>query len=85
MKFTKKSSLYPLLVFTQSQSGSMNMPPQGFIQKVPGSYKSERSINIPGNDQLHLKYDCTTGGIVNCIREPILYSFALDKPQGHKI
>ena len=32
-----------------------------------------------------MKCDCIQGSIVNGIREYILYSFALDKPPGHKI
>ena len=32
-----------------------------------------------------LKCDCINGSIVNGIRESISYSFALDKPPGHKI
>ena len=32
-----------------------------------------------------MKYDCIEGSIVNGVREPILYSFALDQLPGHKI
>ena len=32
-----------------------------------------------------MKCDCIQGSIVNGIREPILYSFALSSPPGHKI
>ena len=52
---------------------------------ISGSYKSDRPINISGSDKIHLKCDCTQGSIVNGIREPILYSFALSSPPGHKI
>ena len=57
----------------------------GFYQLIPGLYKSEKLINITGIDKIHLKCDCIDGSIVNAIREPILYSFALDQPPGHKI
>ena len=50
-----------------------------------GSYKSDRPINITGNDKIHLKCDCIIGSIYNDTREPILYSFALSSPPGHKI
>ena len=33
-------------------------------------------------DKNRLKRDCINDGVVNGIREPILYSFALDKPPG---
>ena len=52
---------------------------------IPGSYKSEKPINITGIDKVDLKADCIQESIVNGIREPILYSFALDQPPGHKI
>ena len=42
-------------------------------------------MNITGIDKVHLKCDCVHGSIVNGIREPILYSYALDKPPGHQI
>ena len=52
---------------------------------IAGSYKSEKHINIRGIDKVHLQCDCIHGSIVNGIREPILYSLALDQPTGHKI
>ena len=50
---------------------------------IKGSYQSEKPIT--GIDKIHLKCDCIQGSIVNGIREPILYSFALSSPPGHKI
>ena len=58
---------------------------EGLIQLIPGSYKSDKPINITEKDKTHLKCDCNNGGVVNGAREPILYSFLLDKPPGHKI
>ena len=52
---------------------------------IPGSYKIENPINITGIDKIRLKADCIQGSIVNSVREPILHSFALDQPPGHKI
>ena len=52
---------------------------------IAGSYKSDKPINITGIDKIHLKCDCTNGSIVNGVREPILYSFLLSSPPGHKI
>ena len=49
------------------------------------SYKSDRPINITGIDKIRLKCDCLNGSIVNCIREPILYSFGLSSPPGQII
>ena len=82
--FTKKSLFYTILGFTQSRSYPLD-DIDGFYQLIAGSYKSDRPINITGIDKIHLKCDCIQGSIVNGIREPILYSFALSSPPGHKI
>ena len=42
-------------------------------------------MKITGIGKIHLKTDCFHGSKVNGVREPILYSFALYKPPGHKI
>ena len=82
--FTEKSFFYKILGFTQSRSYPLD-DIDGFHQIIAGSYKSDRPINITGIDKIHLKCDCIQGSIVNGIREPILYSFDLSSPPGHKI
>ena len=54
-------------------------------QLIAGSYLSVKPINITSLDKVALKCDCIDGSIVNGVREPLLYSFALDKPPFHKI
>ena len=82
--FTEKSFFYTFLGFTRSRSYPLD-DIDGFYQLIAGSYKSDRPININGIDKIHLKCGCVEGSIVNGIREPILYSFALSSPPGHKI
>ena len=82
--FTEKSFFYTILGFTQSRSYPLE-DIDGHYQIIAGSYKSDKPINITGIDKIHLKCDCIQGSIVNGIREPILYSFALSSPPGHKI
>ena len=82
--FTEKSFLYTLLGFTRSRSYPLD-DIDGFYQLIAGSYESDKPINITGIDKIHLKADCRQGSIVNGRREPILYSFALSSPPGHKI
>ena len=84
LKFTEKSFFYTILGFTQSRSYPLE-DIDGFYQLIAGLYKSDKPINITGIDKIHLKCDCIQGSIVNGIREPILYSFALPSPRGHKI
>ena len=82
--FTNKSFFYTILGFTQSHQGPLN-DFEGFYQIIPGLYKNDKPINITGIDKVHLKCNVVDGSIVNGIREPILYWFALDQPPGHKI
>ena len=82
--FTEKSFFHTILGFTRSHSYPLD-DIEGFYQLIAGSYKSDKPINITGIDKTHLKCDCLQGSIVNGIREPIIYSFALDQPPGHKI
>ena len=58
---------------------------EGFLQLIPGTYKSDKPTNFTGVDRVHFKTDCINGSIVNGVSEPILYSFALSSPTGHKI
>ena len=81
--FTDKSFYYTILGFTQSHSYPL-VDIDGFYQLIAESYESNKLINITGIDKVHLKADCIQGSIVNGVREPILYSFALDQPPGHK-
>ena len=82
--FTEKSFSYTILGFTKSRSYPLD-DIDGFYQLIAGPYESDKPINITGIDKVHLKADCIQGSIVNGKREPILYSFALSSPPGHKI
>ena len=84
IRFTKIYFFYTILGFSQSKSGVIG-DIKRFIQLLPGSYKSDKPIIITGIDEVHLKRDCINGSILNGIREPILYNFALSSPPGHKI
>ena len=82
--FTEKSFFYTILGFTRSRSYPLD-DIDGFYHLIAGSYKSDKPINITGIDKIHLKCDCIQGSILNGKREPILFSFALSSPPGHKI
>ena len=68
----------------QSRSGPLG-DIEGLFQIIPGTYKSEKPFTVTGIDEVHLKCDCNNGSILNGVQQPILYSFALLKPPGHKI
>ena len=82
--FTEKSFFYTILGFTQSRSYPLD-DIEGFYQIIAGLYKSDKPNKITGIDKILLKCDCIQDSIVNGIREPILYSFGLSSPPGHKI
>ena len=82
--FTGKSFFYTILGITRSRSYPL-VDIDGFYQLIAGSYKSDKPIHITGIDKIHLKSGCIQGSIVNGIRGPILYSFALSSPPVHKI
>ena len=82
--FTNKSFFYTILGFTQSHSYPLD-DIEGSYQLIAGSYESDKPINITRVNKVHLKCDCIQASIMNGIREPISYSFALDQPPGHTL
>ena len=42
-------------------------------------------VNLGSTNKIHSKCDVIDGSIVNGIRQPILYSFVLDKKPGYKV
>ena len=84
LRFTDKSFFYTILGFTQSHFYPSD-DIERFYRLIPGSYQSEKTINITGIDKVHLNCNVVDESIVNGVLEPILYSFALDQPPGFKI
>ena len=56
-----------------------------FDYKVPGVFTSDKILNLNTTNKIHLKCDCIDGSIQNGVRQPILFTFVLDKPSGYKI
>ena len=42
-------------------------------------------MKLNTKNKIHLKCDCIDGSIQDGVRQPILFSFGLDKPSGYKI
>ena len=57
----------------------------GWDYKHYNQYLSQKIVNLSNTNKIHLKCDAIDGSVVNGIRQPILYSFVLDKPSGYKI
>ena len=61
----------------------------GFISywdyKSPGVYTSDKILNLNTTNKIRLKCDAIDGSVVDGVRQPILYSFVLDKKPGYKV
>ena len=74
IKFDEKSFFSTILGFTP-----------GWDYKHYSKYTSQKLVNLGSTKKIHLKCDCIDGSVVNGLRQPILFSFILDKPSGYKV
>ena len=57
----------------------------GWDCKHYNQYLSQKIVNLSSTKIIHLTCDAIDGSVVNGLRQPILYSFVLDKPSGYKV
>ena len=57
----------------------------GWDYKHYDKYISQKIVNLSTTNKIHLKTDCIDGGILSGNRQPVLYSFVLDKLPGYKV
>ena len=57
----------------------------GWDYKHCNKYISQKIVNLSSTNKTHLKCDVIDGSVVNGSRQPILFSFVLDKPSGYKV
>ena len=50
-----------------------------------GNYTSEKTSSISTRDKNHFECDVIDSSVVNGLRQPILYSFILDKPPSYNV
>ena len=74
VRFDEKSFFSTILCFTP-----------GWDYKHYNQYLSRKIVNLNSTNKIHLKCDVIDGSIQNGLRQPILYSFVLDKPAGYKV
>ena len=74
IRFDEKSFFSTVLGFTP-----------GWDYKHYNNYTSQKVVNLGSTNKIHLKCDCIDGSVVNGLRQPILYSFVLDKLPGYKV
>ena len=81
LRFDERSFFHTLLGFTpywDYKPTNSNIP-------IPVVYTSDKILNLNTINKIHLKCDCIDGSIQDGVRQPILFSFVLDKPSGYKI
>ena len=74
IRFDEKSFFSTILGFTA-----------GWDYKHYNKYISQKIVNLRSTNKIHLKCDIIDGSIVDGFRQPILYSFVLDKKPGYKV
>ena len=74
IRFDEKSFLGTIFGFTA-----------GWDYKHYNQYLSKKIVNLSNTNKIHLKCDAIDGSLVDGVRQPILYSFVLDKPKGYKV
>ena len=57
----------------------------GWDYKHYNQYLSQKSVNLSSTNRIHLKSDVFDGSFQDGVRQPILFSFVLDKPSGYKL
>ena len=57
----------------------------GWDYKHYNQYLSQKIVNLSSTIKIHLKCDAIDGSIQDGVRQPILFSFVLDKPSGYKV
>ena len=73
-RFDEKSFFCNVLGFTS-----------GWDYKHYNKYISQKILNLGNTSKIHLKCDIIDGSVVNGLRQPLLYSFVLDKLPGYKV
>ena len=74
IRFDEKSFFSTILGFTP-----------GWCYKHYNQYLSQKIVNLSSTNKTHLKCDAIDGSIQDGVRQPILFSFVLDKPAGYKV
>ena len=82
LRFDERSFFHTLLGFSPYWDYKHNNSDHGAI---PGVYTSDKILNLSSTNKIHLKCGCIDGSIQDGIRQPILYSFILDKLPGYKV
>ena len=76
LRFDKRSFFHNLLGFTPYWDYK---PIISNNVDIPTVYTSDKILNLTTTNEIHIKCDVIEGSVVNGLRQPILYSFVLNK------
>ena len=82
LRFNDTSFFHTLLGFTPYWDYK---PTNSNRDSLPGVYTSNQILNLSSANKIHLKCNCIDGSFQDGVRQPILYSFVLDKLPGYKV
>ena len=74
VRFDEQSFFHNILGFTP-----------GWDYKHYNEYISQKIVKLSVKNKIHLKCDAIDGSVLNGVRQPILFSFILDKQPGYKV
>ena len=83
LKFDQKSFFHTILGFDPYWDYK---PTNAIHADSRGVHTSDKNIlNLNAINKIHLKCDAVEGSFQDGIRQPVLFSFVLDKPSGYKV
>ena len=83
LRFDKKSFFHTILKFEPYWDYK---PTNVIFANSPGVYTTDKNIlKLNTIDKIYLKSDCIDCSIQDGVRQPILFSFVLEKPSGYKV
>ena len=84
-KFFVKSGIIAIRVDENSIFNTILALKHGWDYKYYNEYISQKNVNLNTTDKIHLKCDFINRPVDNGLRQPILYSFVLDKKPRFKV
>ena len=84
-KLVVRSGIVAIRFHEKSFFGTILGYTSGWDYKHYNKYISQKIVNLSSTNKIHLKCDVIDGSVVDGLRQPILYSFLLDKLPGYKV
>ena len=84
-KLVVRTGIKTMIFYEKSFFGTNLGFNHGWDYKHYNEYISHEIVNIGSTNKIHLRADVFDGSVVNGTRQPIFYSFVLDKLPGYKI